>query len=143
MKRPIRFILLGLLLGVVAGAVFLAIEVRAFYRRALQVRTFADMQTITARMNAAIDSGERSQAKLFSLVQSVNQGRDAWGRDYVFDLQATAAGIEYVLISRGSDGKLDLSDVSAYFTLSEADIKYQYSRDIVFRDGVAVTRAGK
>ncbi len=143
MKKTTRFILSGLLLLVVGAVLLFAIGVWSFHRRALQVRTFADMQTITKKMDAAIRTGAHSRAELLSLVQSVNHGRDAWGRDYVFELHATASGIEYVLISQGSDAKLDLSDASAYFTLAEADVCRQYSRDIVFRNGTAVTRAGK
>ena len=51
--------------------------------------------------------------------------------------------LTYVVVSLGADGKLDVPDLAEYFQLAESEIHGQPSRDIVFRDGVAVTLAGK
>ncbi len=143
MTKRTRLLLWGFLVVVVSVVTLFVIAVGSFYRRGRQVRTFADMRIIAAKLDAAIRTGVPTRAELLAVVQSVNHGRDAWGRDYLFELRATSLGTEYVLISRGSDGKLDFSDVSDYFTLAEGDVSYHFARDIVFRNGTAVTGAGK
>jgi hypothetical protein len=131
---------------VIAIAVMIIVAVAAalsFRRRALQVRTFADMQVISRKITAHLQTGDRSREALEALVRSVNQGKDAWGNDFVLQIRDTDQGYSYLLISPGSDGRLDVASAAAYFDLERVDIRRQYANDLVFRDGVAVTMAGK
>jgi hypothetical protein len=47
------------------------------------------------------------------------------------------------LVSKGSDGRLDVANVESYVDLPETQIHGDLAHDIVFRDGEAVTLAGK
>jgi hypothetical protein len=108
------------------------------YRRVQQVRTFSDMQTIVAKLQQVLagHAGDPNE-----LISSVNGGRDAWGSKFRF--YQTGNRTHYVLVSWGSDRKPDSADPNQYFSLAVQDIRTQPWRDIVFRDGVPVTLAGK
>ena len=133
-------------MALVAAIVLVAIVTVAawsFRRRALQVRTFADMQAISKRISTHLEAGDRSPEALQGIVRSVNQGKDAWGSDFILEIRKTDRGFSYLLVSRGSDGQLDVASPAAYFDLQHVDIRRQYAKDLVFRDGAAVTAAGK
>jgi len=127
----------------IALMIIVAVAAWSFRRRALQVRTFADMQVISKKITAHLEAGDRSREALEAVVRSVNQGKDAWGNDFVLQIRDTDQSYSYLLISRGSDGRLDVASAAAYFDLQRVDIRRQYAEDLVFRDGVAVTVAGK
>lgn len=127
----------------IALMIIVAVAAWSFRRRALQVRTFADMQVISKKMTAHLEAGDRSREVLEGIVRSVNQGKDAWGNDFVLQIRDMDQRHSYLLISRGSDGRLDVASPAAYFDLQRVDIRRQYAEDLVFRDGVAVTLAGK
>jgi hypothetical protein len=144
MKRTILQSFLKVLLAVAAiFVIVVAVAAWSFYRRALQVSTFAKMQTISAKIASGLKTGRRSPEEFRRIVSSVGGGKDSWGNEFLFDMRDTNKGFSYVLISRGSDGRLDLGSPSAYFDLQPCDIQGQYPRDIVFRDGIAITDAGK
>jgi hypothetical protein len=114
--------------------------------RIKQVRTVADMQTIVAKIEALRErapSAISDTAQTRSLISSVAGGRDAWGNELLCFTKATATGVSYVLVSMGSDGKSDVADPQDYFTMPERTIHDEPWRDIVFRDGLTITRAGK
>jgi hypothetical protein len=114
--------------------------------RVRQVRTFTDMQTITGEIEALREREPGSlgdPSRIRRLVSATAGGRDAWHHKYLFLTKPTRTGLSYVLVSRGSDGKSDVTDPSEYFALSERIIHDEPWRDIVFRDGQPVTRAGK
>lgn len=127
----------------IALMIIVAVAAWSFRRRALQVRTFADMQVISKKITAHLEAGDRSREALEAVVRSVNQAKDAWGNDFVLQIRDTDQSYSYLLISRGSDGRLDVASAAAYFDLQRVDIRRQYAEDLVFRDGVAVTVAGK
>lgn len=127
----------------IALIITVAVAAWSFRRRALQVRTFADMQVISKKITAHLEAGDRSREALEAIVRSVNQGKDAWGNDFVLQIRDTDQSYRYLLISRGSDGRLEVASPAAYFDLQRVDIRRQYAEDLVFRDGVAVTVAGK
>jgi hypothetical protein len=127
----------------IALMIIVAVAAWSFRRRALQVRTFADMQVLSKKITAHLEAGDRSREALEAVVRSVNQGKDAWGNDLVLQIRDTDQSYSYLLISRGSDGRLDVASAAAYFDLQRVDIRRQYAEDLVFRDGVAVTVAGK
>jgi hypothetical protein len=114
--------------------------------RARQVRTFTDMQTITGEIEALREREPGSlgdPSRIRRLVSATAGGRDAWHHKYLFLTKPTRTGLSYVLVSMGSDGKSDVTDPSEYLALSERIIHDEPWRDIVFRDGQPVTRAGK
>jgi hypothetical protein len=49
----------------------------------------------------------------------------------------------YLLVSCGSDGKLDVPNIDEYFNLGKVDVRGVTWHDIVFRDGRPVTNASK
>jgi hypothetical protein len=114
------------------------------YDRAKQARTFADLQVMAARLSDTISkTGDLSEAQAARTIKSVNGGRDAWGNDVVFRSRSRDGRISYVLVSPGSDGVLEHPDLDDYFAQSASDVHDDSRRDIVFRDGEAITRAGK
>lgn len=114
--------------------------------RVRQARTFADMQTIAGDIEALREREPGSlgdPARIQRLISARARGRDAWHHEYLFLTRDTATGLSYVLVSMGSDGKSDVADPREYFSMPEQVIHDQPWRDIVFRDGQPVTRAGK
>lgn len=115
--------------------------------RVRQVRTVADMQTIVAKIEAVRGqepSALKDSTRIRQLISAVAEGKDAWGHKLIYQTKCAAGGgCSYALISLGSDGKPDLGQEQNYFTLAEQSIHGAPWRDIVFRDGHAITRAGK
>jgi hypothetical protein len=114
--------------------------------RRRQVRTVADMQTIAAKLEAlrgADPTTLSDKVGVEHIVSSVAGGKDAWGGRIVFLSRPGASQYDYVLVSPGSDGKLDLEDRGEYFSVPEAFIHDAAWRDIVFRNGRMITHAGK
>lgn len=136
---PICVALVVLACLVALGAASLA----GVYRRAKQVRTFANMQGISASVAAAMRDGKMDPAGLLAIVESVSGGRDSWGNKLVLEVRLLQGERQFVLVSPGSDGLLDYSDIGAYFLLPERDTKGKFEEDIVFRNGRPVTLAGK
>ncbi len=81
-------------------------------------------------------------AEAASLVRSVNGGRDAWGHRFIFMSNNDHKNFAYVVVSTGSDGQLDMKK-GDYFTMKPVNVKGAWAKDIVFRNGEAVTLAGK
>lgn len=140
LMRPVLKIAL---VAAIVLMIIAAVAAWSFRRRALQVRTFADMQVISKKITAHLEGGDRSREALQGIVRSINQGKDAWENDFVLEIRETDQGFRYVLISHGSDGRLDVASPATYFDLQRVDIRRQYAEDLVFRDGTAVTVAGK
>lgn len=114
------------------------------FQRAKQLRTYTNMQGLAARIEALRSTkGALSDADATELVKSVAEGRDQWGHPFFYRSRPSEAGLSYVLVSFGSDGKPDVKDLDDYFAVPEEDIDGQVSRDIVFRDGRAIVNAGK
>jgi hypothetical protein len=114
--------------------------------RVKQARTFADMQTLAGNieeLRRQTPDAPRDTPRMRRLISGTAEGRDAWGHEYLFLAEPAQVGSSYVLISLGSDGKADVADPREYFRLPESVIHDEPWKDIVFRDGRAVTRAGK
>lgn len=113
--------------------------------RAKQFRTFADLQVMAARLDEAISksAGRLDANEASRIVASINGGRDAWGSQVIVHVESRDERVVYVLVSCGSDRKLDLPKVQDYFFMAPHDIHGQGEKDIVFRDGEPITRAGK
>jgi len=73
------------------------------------------------------------------IIQSVNSGRDAWGRSFIYAIVQRHS----LLISTGSDGRLDVAEISEYLKLRDEVINGRPAHDIVILDGVPITRVGK
>ncbi len=67
-------------------------------------------------------------------------GKDAWGSPYLF-VARTDPEFSFIVVSLGADRKLDVENVEVYFDLAPEDTAGQRDRDIVFRDGRAITRS--
>jgi hypothetical protein len=113
------------------------------YQRAKQVRTYADLQTLARRIDQVLAEHSLSSAEAEGILQEVNDGRDAWGNRFIFRSKAVRGKFSYLLISLGSDRRLDVEDEGAYFTAPVSRVHGESEQDLVFRDGQAVTLAGK
>lgn len=113
------------------------------YQRAKQVRTYTDLQTLAHRIDQGLAEHSLSSAEAENILQQVNDGRDAWGNRFIFRSKSDRGKFSYLLISLGSDGRLDVEDADAYFTVPISHVHGNSERDLVFRDGQAVTLAGK
>jgi hypothetical protein len=114
--------------------------------RIRQIRTVADMQTIIAKIEqirANDPEFPTDSAKVRKVISSIAGGRDAWRHEFLYLARPTSRGVSYVLVSLGSDGKLDVAQLTAYFNTPEQVIHDMPWKDIVFRDGHPITRAGK
>lgn len=131
-------------LVVFAIMLFGLVSAISFYRRARQLRTFVDMEFISRHVEMMVrEHGKLDEADLTQAIHSVGDGRDAWGNEFILLLDVESDDLRYLLISRGSDGFLDVADVGEYFEMQKANIKEDYKRDIVFLNGVPLTNAGK
>lgn len=115
--------------------------------RARQLRTYTNMQAITARIEAIKQTKEGAadptDPRIQEALKSVAGGYDEWGHPFLFRGRRVGRKFSYVLVSIGKDGKLDVKSLDVYFDAPETMIQGMVSRDIVFRDGVAVNNAGK
>jgi hypothetical protein len=108
------------------------------------VRTYTNMQGIVGRLEAIKDAGKpdfRAQSR--SAIASETDGRDQWGNPFVLVVKERGPSYSYLLISYGSDGRLDVASPDLYFTEEEELILGHPERDIVFRDGLPLKNAGK
>jgi hypothetical protein len=140
MMRKSFVALLTLLVVVSSVMLFFVIS---YVRRAKQVRAFADLQTIAARVGALGSESVLSREAVEGAVRSVNRGQDPWGHAIIVETQETSTGLSYLLVSRGADGRLDVDEVTSYFVAEPRRVHGEYWRDIVFLDGRAITQAGK
>jgi hypothetical protein len=114
------------------------------YQRAKQVRSVANMQGVCALIER--DKEEHrpiDEERIRTLVGQVAGGRDGWGNEILVATRDTPAGRRYVLVSRGSDGRLDVDTPARYFDQTPTDVREDAGKDIVFIDGKEVTNAGK
>lgn len=106
-----------------------------------QQPTFADMLNTGRAIEAARQKhGSMEPAEIQAIVRNIRAGRDAWGREYLIAVRQEPT-FEYLVVSLGSDGKLDVENINQYFTLKEQNILGDHPRDIVFRNGKPVTLA--
>lgn len=112
-----------------------------------QVRSTADLQSITARIENSKSQGSVADVEriVTAAVASVHAGKDPWGHPYIWRVRADAKGVSYVVLSTGSDGQLDVAAIDEYFTKEGRKVlrSSEHKRDIVFRDGDAVVTGGK
>lgn len=110
--------------------------------RGAQIRTFAQLQTIS-RWIETDENARISASRIEELVLKSYGGKDYWENEILFDVREAAGGYtEYLLVSTGSDGRLDVSNIVEYYTAEREVIRGQTARDIVFRNGKFVTDAG-
>jgi len=125
-----------------ALAAFLGLSCNAL-DRSRQVQTFGDMQVMAEMITDLQRTGQPSAVQVRSALRRVHDGRDAWGNEVSFFATAESGRHGYILVSPGSDGILESEDEAYYLQLEHEDIRGTAVRDIVFRDGKAVTNAGK
>lgn len=111
------------------------------YRQgAYQIPTFADMQAVAQAIQRSVEQdGSIPDGAALSILNSMNGGRDSWGNKILY-VSRRDPSFSFVLISPGSDGLLE-RDPLDYFELEEVNIVGQFERDILFRDGRAITNA--
>ena len=114
------------------------------YEQYRQTQTIANMQAIINLIDDATRAHRvPSKAVIDSCIHSVADGKDAWGNDFLIYFRTANGQWSYVLISRGSDGRLDSPNPAAYFAMTPHEVWSDPTRDIVVRDGDFITRAGK
>ena len=129
------------LLSLFAMSLFLC-GCRAYEEAHRQLPTFADMQDAAFQIQDHIDiHGEIGNEEAMRIVSLRNSGLDRWGSPIVFVSRKNESGFSFVLVSFGSDRKLDVTDINQYFLQPRENIVGKLSRDIVFRDGQWVTAA--
>lgn len=107
---------------------------------AKQIRTSADLHAISRRVSA-LDTPLEEQT-LIQVAASQNGGYDGWGRAILIFWEP--CGLQsYLLISRGSDGKLDLESASDYCSEQPENVLGTPERDIVFLNGNPLKSATK
>lgn len=135
---------IGLTLVAVGLVLTISYTLYTEYQRAKQIRTYADLQIISKTIQR-----ERAHSSelldLRRIVQSVRGGVDAWGNVFLVDQESGPGQAEqrYLVVSVDADGTLDVEDISAYFTTPSRSVAWEFDRDLVFRNGVAVQEASK
>jgi hypothetical protein len=104
------------------------------------------MQVVVAKIEILREKDPHiidNDPRIRKLISETAQGKDAWHHKYLFFTRPGGSARSYVLISLGSDDRADFSNPEEYFTLPESFTHDKPWRDIVFRDGQAITHAGK
>lgn len=126
-------------------AILVATDLPNQYRQLnQQLPTFANLQSASIeieRLRHAKNAPDASTAQAI-LERYFKHGRDVWGNKILY-LEDMNLGRGFLLVSPGSDHKLDVRDPMLYFTAKPRNIIGQLERDIIFRNGEAVTDAGK
>lgn len=144
MKRiRVPVIVASIGLGVATSALGWYYFSRSYLPRAYQVSTAIGMRQISMKIDALLADGVVDERAFESSILSVASGKDSWGRPLILDLRPGSEGVQYVLISTGRDGLLDYRMIPTYYSLDEEDIKGQFDRDTVFRNGKKIVGAGK
>ena len=116
------------------------------YQRYKQLETYRMMSLIAGEADRTIDgvaTDKRRSIVLRIVERRTQNGRDAWGNPIRFYERRSGMKYEWVIVSCGSDGRPDVKTDSEYFTMREKSIHNIPTSDIVFRDGMPLTEAGK
>lgn len=144
-KRALHFAVRVVFFGIFLLGILWLVEAYATYRQLTeQLPTFANLQcsAIEVQKMQRLDMNlERTNVEK-AIVDCFGSAQDVWGNEIQF-LISPENPHSFLLISLGSDGKLDIPDPHFYFNDKPRNIIGQLERDIIFRDGVAVTDAGK
>lgn len=112
--------------------------------RAKQLRTYTNMQAIVGRIEEALaTAGEISDKQIAEMLRSEANGRDEWGRSFIYDSRRGPDGFSYIVASLGRDGRLDVARIEEYYTSALEYIDEKPDRDIVFVNGRPLKNAGK
>jgi len=113
-------------------------------QRTRQIRSFETIKLVCQRLEELrVKSGGTVPEQEFSAaVRSIRNGQDEWGQPVLFSIR-TAPAFSYVVVSTGSDRRLDVNSMGDFFSMAKVDIRGSTKRDIVFRDGEAITNASK
>ncbi len=112
-----------------------------FYDEYKQFLTFRDMQLLSGRLEVLVKSSGLKRAAMLEVIKDLNDGKDAWGREYLLRFNKDATS--FILVSLGSDGDLDVPSILEYFNLDPVKVHDDHAADLVFRNGKAITYAGK
>jgi hypothetical protein len=116
------------------------------YQRYRQLETYRMMSLITGEVDRSIDRippAQRASAVQQIINRHAKNGKDAWGNPILFYEQQKMNSYHYAIVSLGSDGRADFDGSAQYFVVSRKSIHNTPSSDIVFRDGLPITEAGK
>lgn len=129
---------------VITIAIFCIRFIPNFLVRGKQLATWVNMKSSSAYIDeyiekkGAIEKGE--EEKLFN---ELSYKIDEWNNKLILLCKWDNGNFHYVLISKGSNGKLDLENMNDYFILPSIAIHDMPAHDIVIRDGNYITDAGK
>ena len=119
----------------------LTIGCHEYFQLTRQTATFADMQNISRELfDSCHETGTLSEEVASRIASQYNNGKDRWGNPFLFHYRDHPA-CSFILVSLGSDGIIDVDDITIYFEKRREDIVGHLDRDIVFRDGMWITRA--
>lgn len=133
MNSLVLFMFLVLLMIVATG--WLASE---FVHRGKQIRSYITLNSISMILEKQKEKGD--QLEIEAVVNSVNDGRDAWGNEIAY---AELESKIYLLVSAGSDGAFEYDILERYCELKPRNIRGEFYEDIVFLAGSPLTFAGK
>jgi hypothetical protein len=112
-----------------------------FYHEYKQFITFRDMAITAEELDRIVGMHGLDLDKMNTAVSRMNKGRDAWGNELIIYLSADKKS--YVLVSLGSDGESEFESAEEYLLLTARMIHQDPTADLVFRDGIVITNAGK
>jgi hypothetical protein len=101
------------------------------------------MENIQGKMNQArmANGGTLSDSVALKLTEG---SRDEWGNALIYVSRTSGKGSESIFVSKGADGALDVKNVESYFESNwSGEINNTPEHDIVFRNGIPLTRVGK
>jgi hypothetical protein len=116
------------------------------YQRARQLRTYTNMQAICGQIKELkLEHGDTLDAsKIAEVLKSKAGGLDQWGHSLIYHSRRNEAGkVSDLLVSYGSDGKLDIKNIDGYYYAAPESVDDAPERDIVFRDCEPLLSAGK
>ena len=116
------------------------------YQRYKQLETHRMLSLMAGEMDRTLTdlpAARRRDAAQRIILRYASGGRDAWGKTILFYERESGGRYQFVVLSTGSDGRPDIAAPAGYFALAPRTIHASPASDIVFRDGLPVTEAGK
>jgi hypothetical protein len=117
-----------------------------YYQRYKQIETYRLLSLITGQFDRSISDMPAARRRTLAraiISRYAPGGRDAWGNPIVFYDRETDGRYDYVVVSVGSDGRRDVNEPDDYFRMGATNIHHSPASDIVFRNGLPITEAGK
>jgi hypothetical protein len=143
MLRPRRSCFVLLLL--VSGSMLVSCDEIDALRREKQIKTYWALTRAGIELTELSRNRPLTPAMLEATVRRhLSDKRDFWGNQVLILTKRTDAHVaSYVLVSFGSDGRLDHDQQEEYFKLQPHSVRTSMALDVIVRDGQPISLAGK